>query len=801
MLGHSKVFPLNVRTFQFVSLILLSSLMIWVWNATPSMALEEVPWRIVFSGIYVFILPGLLMGQVMSVRSESIFETIAISTLLSFALGLAASWIVVVSRLTIREWCWFFVVWNLVWTVMLLWPREILKESFFRSFSSLVFFRSPFLDYVLALVVALLAVALYRWADKPTTVYWEVGNLLTYIRNYSSGLTLGVDELGLRPGIFLPNQFFLWEFMMAGGTHFSGQDPLLAATRMRWIIPVLAFSCFYFFLRHVLDHSRKAMAVLFISIVLVLGRVMFLTPDPIKISMILMEKSRLLFSFMGSIHHSDAGGDILLPVVTGILFMYFNQGCRRALWAIPITLFIAFYFHPRVYFQVMWYGLLWASVLLATSPSRELKPFLRRTVIVAGVFVLSSILLMIMTKVFAAVPVASGTQVVLDTEIDKKLAYINDFIVSGWRPPYWENPFNFSSHSAGYPVPPTPQVYSFMVLSTLALPIIAYYGTLRERQLALFFVILWILSITFIPAQKIFTILTYSEMLVVKVRVLPLFGYVIISLGIMHSVNAVGRKWSVNCRVPHWQGNLLAALCFGVGIAFLWRLDAPQFIFIRYAFPLILIVSFLSLAASFWGRPLKFRFKAFDTLPLIYQRQTRDAPFSWGVLLSAVIFVLPLGYREGSKLMHSLLTFYTDVEAGATTRNHSGLPAETILFLKEGLAPRQLIQVRPLSSHMIGVYAPQYSIPSPKGQIHADINQIQMEVLGKHFLYNPQTKSGEGNPQEIRDYLLERHIPFMLVGKEFYEGYKIIAQRGMGDLEVVHEVAGKSLILQVRPER
>src|SRR5262249_17322039 len=215
---------------------------------------------------------------------------------------------------------------------------------------------------------------------------------LIYVRNYASGLPLDFVNTALRPEIIgVPNLFFVWEFMLAGISSAAGIDPLIAALRSRWLFPVLGFSTCFFLARQLLGSTVAARRVLWIVLPLVLTQFIELSPAPLAF---ILAYDRPLFSFMGSIHHADAAMEILLPFATGYLFLFLCRGILGGLAVLAALLMVSFFFHPREYFQVMWYGAVagLAYVLFARVRWKELKT---RYVPLAVVFVAIAAILFI----------------------------------------------------------------------------------------------------------------------------------------------------------------------------------------------------------------------------------------------------------------------------------------------------------------------------------------------------------------------------------------------------------------------
>jgi len=769
------------------------------WVFSPTEAMDENPVRIIFSGIFVLLLPGLLFGQVIGIKTDSLIESISLSFFGSLIVLLVLVILTLVLGGGIVLWCVLLAIWNGFWLAEIFYSHKVNTGGMMDAFSCSPNTPVRISERLFILVVLVLGIALYRWGDRVSNVGWEVGVHFSYIRLYGSGLGLVLDELGIRTDLPIPNIFFLWEFALAGISKLAGQDPLIAAMRTRWILPVLGFCNFYVFLRHLLKNDKLASQVLWGVLIITLSQVVFLNPNPLTTSRIVDDEIREIFLFIGSLHHSDIAMDILLPLITGFVFMYMNSGTKQALGIVAVSLLVGFFVHPREYFQLMWYGFLWVVVLLITIKRTEFSIYFRRGVYLGLTFLL-------IVGICAVISTyGSDHEFIIEKsrdstiEIEKKMTFIIDFLEDGWLPPYFENPFNFRMHGEGGNVAVHPSyVYSFLVLVAVFLPVLAIFGSFHERRIVLFFLLLWILSTTFIPAERLLTILTYSEMLVTKVRVLPIFGFAVIVMGWLRLMDVLNRKSNAYGRAIYWHSAGMGIL---LGLVFMgfWKLEAPNFILVRNVFPILLIFGSLLLAGSFWAAPIK---KVFPLLRRVVvapgssgevEELTRNGTAS---LIALMLFSVVVGHQEIIQSGKKFLFISTDVEYLAREGNELKLPVSTLDYIRENLPFRSRIQVPPNSTYMLSIFAPVQLVPIPRGNIIADIVENYQEANGAHPVFNSETKRGLGNMPALLEHFRSKKIEFLFIGKAFFKGFKALTSKYPEFFEVLHEVPGEALIIR-----
>src|SRR5262249_2069248 len=227
------------------------------------------------------ILPGMVAGQNLGILATSPLEAIAKSFALSIILATVLALATLSLGLSVSAWTAAMLAWNAGWALALMFRRRTLRPDGLLGVTIRgILAPRQWADAGLLLAIGGLSILCYRWGDRLDNVDWEVGLQLIYVRNYASSLPLDFSLTALRPEIGVPNLFFAWEFLLGGISHAAGVDPLVGALRSRWLIPVLGFSSFFFFARHVLGGTMAARRAVWVLLALVLTQFVALAPSP-----------------------------------------------------------------------------------------------------------------------------------------------------------------------------------------------------------------------------------------------------------------------------------------------------------------------------------------------------------------------------------------------------------------------------------------------------------------------------------------------------------------------------------------
>jgi hypothetical protein len=764
-----------------IVLLLNFAAIITAWTGSLTQT-EGNALRIIVGGLAVTLFPGVLLGHFFKTRATSIFEAIAKGLGLSLLFITPTAFVAMLFGANIYEWISFLLFFNAALSLFLLIRPS--KASFYPTLTNalvLGIFRPkhPEAGFLLFAII-LLSVSMYRWGDDITGVDWEVSLHLAYIRQFASGLPMGFSEVALRPEIGPANLFFLlWEFILASISAVSGVDPLVGTLRSRWLIPFLGFSTFYFFLRQVLATSKMTNAAMWVVLVLILSGFLAIAPSPLVNHRIIAGDFRPIFSFLGSIHHSDAALDILLPLLSGYLFLYLRKGGKIDLLLFCALLLIGFLFHVREYFQVMWYGVIAAlAYLLYQRPHWSF--FISRFGRLATAFIIIAAVLVLLSVLFTP----NYEQL---NDVNNKISYFWRILNQG-KFFYSEPFFNFQMHGSHWGAPTPPNMYSWLVLTGLVFPAVIFSRSRTNMHFTGLVMVLWWVTMCFSVTQYILVLLTYNEIVLSKVRFLPLFAYGLIAVGWFETVRlfqyALERSNFSLIRSFRPLLIVFAYFIFGLVFAALWFAMAPNFVVLPHILGFVVGTSWLAIFLILRRPDIAERFR------ISRMRRALSAiptPSTVLAVLCLAVFILPVSAKDASSFIHKLIYYRSNVQSLFEDGNPTGLGKETIRFLRSEIPLRSRILVDPLSNHMLGTFAAQYSIPVMKGQVAFDGHHISEAREDRHPLFNSRLKTDAPDIEGVLSYIKQTNADYILAPVTFSPGIDVLLERLPQVFSRIHE--------------
>jgi len=708
----------------------------------PATAIMDSSGRVVTAGILVFVLPGLFWGQALRIRAVHPLDALAKATSLSVALGLVLALIVFSLRTSITHWAALLLAASAAGALLALRgrhrePAAGLLVDLMRGGR-----RDPISTAAFAGAISVMAVGLYRMADSPAAVGWEVGLQLGYIRQYASGLSLDPKWCALRPepSLQLPNRFFLWEFLLAGVSRLSGMDPLVAALRSRWLVPALGLPALFSMMLYLFRSRVLAAGAFAVALVLFFSGFMFLPPSPL-VDVGGADPRRGLTAFAGSIHHSDTAMEILLPLQVATLFRFLSSGRRAHLAALAAMLVTGFFWHPREYFQVMWYGVVAGVVLLVLGSRRwSRRQLVRRTMTLAAAF-------LVVTAVLGAAAALGRPGALVSGEMAAKSALLP--ALTSARVLFGSyTPFNAPYMGYGSPLPDQPYVYSWMALSAVAMIPLVLFGPRQARFVVAFYGVLWFATLCWWWSQVLLVILTYSEILVASMRFLHLFAVAVIGAGTVVAAGALLREARRRAPdVPAALVSALAGLALGLGFAVAWWSSRPGF---RLMGPALSATAATATALAFARAG-----RAMEASP-----RPATIAIAAGTFLA---FVAPSWVASPAAFVPRLVTPRSE-PAELLSRSPLGLSSRMIRFLRERVPPREIVLVDPLGTHLLGIYAPVYVRPYPVGYVIQDLPEIQQAREGQHPLFRAPGSVRPDDDASAVDYVTRTGARWILGG-------------------------------------
>jgi hypothetical protein len=695
-----------------------------------------MPLRVVIATLAAFWIPGWLLWRIAGGRTRHWLEAAAAgilgSAMVISVLALAA----LATGLTIAAVSWVLIGINAVLTA-LLWRQA--RPGRVRLWSSPA-------DALLAAAVGFFCVVAFRWGDDVRAVGWEAALHIAYVRQYASGLPLSFSESVLRPPeIAAQNYFYLWEFMLAVVARIAHVDVMVAALKARWCVPLFGFAAFFFMVQRFTASTSTALRATWVMVAAVATQFLTLAPNAYDIY-IQSGPLRHVGAFFGSIHHSDSAMELLLPLLVGCLFWALRRQTLTTWIWFCAALAVAFFWHPREYFQVMWYGGLAIVVDIVGGLAGGRWPARIRAY---GVMVLCY--LVVAASLYYGMPASIRGTAEHSVGISTQLQELQKFgaTLGDWAT--WKagsGPFSFHLHGYEAPgiAPSEPMPFSWLVLAVPAALVLAVSGRRTMRWAALYLMVAWLLSMSSYKFEQLMQAITYHEILISKPRLVHLFAYMIIGLGWSEFVRLGAGRSSGAIAILRVAALSLAA---GLGFSALWQPDVPSFgpMFAKlniafFVVLAILIVAMRARLALNMGRPL----------PPVR---------AWAAGLAFVVFALPAAAGDARARWSAMLAHRLDAMSLFTAGNPVALAPDTLRYFQTEHPARTRLLVEPNQPHMVGVYAPAYVIPL-LGNIGADLPQLQAAQADKDPVFNVATRGGAAPSAAAFDYLDSRRIAHIL---------------------------------------
>lgn len=844
----------SVRWIPLIYVILLGLNSCWFFSGNlPSE--NESPFRILIGGFFIFFVPGLIWGDVLEFRSRHMLETLALAFALTLTIEGFLLLIPFCLGLTINVWVIVLLLFTAIGIVLQLKERTKELQLATPLFS---IFKQPLQRYnVRTTLIGILLLGLcygtYRWGEDLSDILGEKLLQAVFVRYYYS-LPLVLRDLGITPGAPPTNLIQFWEYLLAGWATLINLDPLPLFFRARCIIPILGLAGMYLLIKNIFLNRKKSEVIFWGCLMMSLGRLMLLSPS--KFDWVKQDFSRGLTAFMGTVHHSDAAMDALLPVWIALSLMAFRRPVWRNFLLLTGVSVAGFMWHPREFFQVVLYvGIVGIICVFYSTPHKKIV--LKRWILLFLLFCI----------------VAGGFAFIASRVYSKTAQGYDEFKVKqralslAVRPEHLagiRNLFNFPFHlilsSALAPdtffsqdqiVREFQQDWQdalWLVLSACAVPILIGWGEVHDKFLALFYCILWFLALCWNFSMLLLIVLTYSEVHMSTPRILYLFAYLLIADGLYVLSQRLSKRIK-NLHASVFVAGIVA-LGLGGGVQLWWISGKPHFFMLSIALSLAVwlsgwqalfpkmpvpILSLLSigLVGYWWWTTsqrhvwltlsilgcLIFMSLLLAVYPGIQQKirillfpthDSRSKKYSQAfvyitALTSIFCFCLPILGTEQIRMISHVLTVSRPAARWFGSDNYLGFSNELISFLRE-MPPKQNFLVYPLGRGLVSLYAPQYVAIFPSGicstaiNAMADLNQIK---AGQHPLYPPPNlrkfDSTAINHAAVTTWLNLRKIDYIFIQKDYYANLLPYFERFPDDYEIVfHSPGHQEVIIRYR---
>jgi len=461
--------------------------------------------------------------------------------------------------------------------------------------------------------------------------------------------------------------------------------------------------------------------------------------SPSSLDWIKQDPLRGIMSFMGSSHHADTAMEILLPLSAGLVLFTYRYFGWRSFLLLSGVLTATFIWHVREFFQTAIYAVIFVITFLLTpniDRKAKLKKWARVMVaflVVGLVFVLSTIFIpknsginneMKIKEIalsYALLPEnILGVRSLFHFPVDLRLTRgldIQSILISEQLASVFKHGWNY---------------FLWLILSAFAIPLTAFLGEREDKQLSLFYILLWFLALCWNFSMLLLIVFTYSEINFTTPRMMYVFSYIMIANALYLIYAEMMKEKAVLKDIIIRMGLLLS---LGFILKIWWVTGLPLARMMSILLSIIAIVSLV-----------------FLLLPKAQEVHTPKISRFWISVLGIFLFFLPLLGQEYIKVFKNLFTEKRVSIEWFGDKNPFGLSKNLTHFIKT-LPPQRTFLVDPLGKAVISIYAPQYTavLPEMMGSTIMMAQDFYNEARqGKHPLFKTNlTISGQINPDFI----------------------------------------------------
>ena len=274
--------------------------------------------------------------------------------------------------------------------------------------------------------------------------------------------------------------------------------------------------------------------------------------------------------------------------------------------------------------------------------------------------------------------------------------------------------------------------FLWLILSAFTIPLMAFLGEKEDKQLSLFYILLWFLTLCWNFSMLLLIVFTYSEIDFTTPRMVYIFSYIMIANTLYLIYGKMMKEKAVLKDIIIGMALLLS---LGLVFKIWWVTGLPLAGMMSILLSITAIVSFV-----------------FLLLPKAQEVQTPNISRFWVSVLGIFLFFLPLLGQEYIKVFKNLFTEKRVSIEWFGDKNPFGLSKNLTHFIKT-LPPQRTFLVDPLGKAVISIYAPQYTAVPPEMMgstimmAHDFYNEARQ---GKHPLFKTNlTTSVQINPDFI----------------------------------------------------
>lgn len=736
--------------FIFIFVLPLALALDGLLRAEPALA-HSTP-MILAGGLVILFLPGLLLADIMRARLRTIPELIAKSFILSLLANILLSLPFFLAKASLTGYCIALWIVCAVGSIRLAFAIALGRTPYIllflmRKIRLGLAQRTQWEWTALGLILIPAAVLAYWGEDLSDTANEKILHLM-FVRQYF-GMPLDIWQIGIEPGMPVPNLINLYEFLLAAWARLGGIDPLFVFGKARALNPIIGFSALFVFIRCIFLRKREANLVFFTAFLLCLGGLFVIKPS--NVDWVLGDPTRFVFHLMGSAHHSDSAMAILLPLglMAGLLLLRRPTLEHILLW---VTMLVAsFLWHPREFAQLAYY-MGFSGCLIPLSGRKNWISSLKRWGLAMGLSVLTAILL---------VTFSSDTRKYNPFDEQKlSLQAFNDALrvesmVGITNPMRIPLHFRITQGIEG-----AEKQNFWLYLYGGAVFIVAVFGGMGARQLAFYSSVLHIISLSWQSGMLMILGLTYHEFFMSTPRLIYLFCLVTIASGIVTIATKVVAQGGIARTLLLAAGMMAAG--FGIG---LWRDGGMPLlsmaVIILGSGVLITPIIVCLRHCSGWTRNLKIRHPGI-------------------VVISSVAFCATLLWPMYAHVGKHLS--FRHENRWFSENNPSGLSIDLLKELRRLPSGRTLFADPGKIASFFIIYAPLYAAICPAGTVYAHWVMNQEMRNKQNPVLHAAIATDDGR-SGLFDWLEKRKVDYILLkGKEEVQSPQARFMRG----ETVH---------------
>ena len=725
----------SIKIFIGLYVIILAINFFWFIGRSP---LElEAPFRILFGSLLIFLLPGLVWGEVLGFRSNHFLETIALSFALTLAIEIILLPVPFIFHSTIRLWVWLlFGVSLLGMAIFIFKSKNTEKAEFLDPIFNFLKQPSPLNISIplIAVILMILSYGAYRWGEHITDIDGEKLLHLTFVRYYYS-MPMVLQDLSIYRGAPPLNLIHLWEYLIAGWASLLNIDPLLLLYRARFVMPLLGFSGMYLLIRNIFSNKIKSEIILWGVLLMCMGWLALLSPS--NLDWVRADPFRGIMSFMGTAHRADSAMEILIPLNAGLVLLAFRNPNWRSFLLLAGILIASFMWHVREFFQTaVYFGIFGITLLLI--PNIDRKILIKRWSFVMAIFL--AVIIFFAAAMLLIVPKQShsydelklkeialsyalqdiiGVRNLFNFPVDLRLTQgldKNTLVTHQQLASLFKNSWNY---------------FLWLFLSALAIPFLTMKGDKEDKHLSIFYILLWFLILSWNFSMMLLIVLTYSEILFTTPRMIYLFSYIIIASAFYLIFQLLDKK------MTNLRGLILyfVLICItGFLIKFWWSNGLPLARTISTILSILFIISFFLLL--------------FPKMPKVNSLKTSGF---FTTIIGILVFFIPILAKDYTTVISKIFKQGRPSIEWFNDSNPFGFSKDLIHFIRS-TPPEQTFLMDPFGKACISVYSPQYMamIPEMIGitvlnarDVYADLRQ------GKHPLFKTLSPTEQINPDLI----------------------------------------------------